>query len=715
MSRILIVEESVGQAQMLRDRLRNAGFDAEVAAPPAERQPGNYVERLRILHQIDRALIAGDDPAAVAATVLPLLRELLGVARVVVNLFNLDTNEVEWLAAAGRRRVHVGPGVRYSMQFMGDVEALRRGERQLIDVHTLPPGREVDALLASGVHAYGVVPMIARGELIGALSFGGPASTYSAEQCAIAQEVATQFAIALMHARLLEHVKGQAEELAVRNQTLTTLIDASPLAIVVEDAEGRVKVWNRAAEQVFGWPAAEVLGRVVPLVPADREEEWQALLAKERSDRVTAELETCRLRRDGSRVDVLLSTAPLVDARGVVVGALRILGDISGRKRLEDQFRQAQKMEAVGRLAGGVAHDFNNLLTVINGYGQLVLSRLPPGDPAGELVGEIVAAGDRAAGLTRQLLAFSRKALIEPRILDLKVLVTDVDRMLRRILGEDIQLTVVLEPDLGAVKADPGQIEQVLMNLVVNAREAMPRGGRLAIEVRNADLDEAYARDHPEARRGPHVLLAVSDTGCGMDGVTLARLFEPFFSTKGEHGTGLGLATVHGIVKQSGGHVTVASEVGHGTTFRVYLPRVGHLPRAGKATTYHVELPRGTETLLLVEDEEGVRGLTRRVLEAAGYTVLEGRDGAEALRVARQHAGPIDLLLADVVMPRQSGREVAEQLAAVRPGLKALFLSGYTEDAMVRYGVQQAHVAFLQKPFTPAALMAKVREVLDGT
>jgi CheY-like chemotaxis protein len=327
---------------------------------------------------------------------------------------------------------------------------------------------------------------------------------------------------------------------------------------------------------------------------------------------------------------------------------------------------------------------------------------------------EVVAAGDRAAGLTRQLLAFSRKTIIEPKVLDLKAVVADVDKMLRRILGEDIQLTVSADPQLGAVKADLGQIEQVILNLVVNARDAMPQGGRLAIEVRNAQLDESYARDHAEARPGPHVLLAVTDTGCGMDQMTLTQIFEPFYTTKGEQGTGLGLSTVYGIVKQSGGLVTVSSEVGQGTTFKVYLPCVDQRPTASsKSKPGLVRKSRGGEVLLLVEDEDGVRVLARHILQSCGYTVLEARDGVDALRVAGQHVGRIDLVMTDVVMPRLGGREVAEQMTKLYPAVKVLFLSGYTEDSVVRHGILQGEVEFLQKPFSPGALAQKVREVLD--
>jgi two-component system, cell cycle sensor histidine kinase and response regulator CckA len=453
---------------------------------------------------------------------------------------------------------------------------------------------------------------------------------------------------------------------------------------------------------------------IVILHPPEQHEEYLAMMARAKKGEPVAAFGTVRRRKDGTLIDVSLSAAAIEVQPGHVTGTTKISHDISKIKRLEEQFRQAQKMEAVGRLAGGVAHDFNNLLTVINGYGEMVMNRLPAGDPARDMLRQVVAAGDRAAGLTRQLLAFSRKSIIEPRILDLKVVVADVDKMLRRLIGEDIEMAVVSDPEVGAVTADAGQIEQVIVNLVVNAGDAMPKGGRLTIEVRDAVLDETYARDHPDAQAGRYVLLAVSDTGCGIDEPTMARIFEPFFTTKGERGTGLGLATVHGIVKQSGGHVAVYSEVGRGTTFKVYLPHMEQRPTSAKPHLQPEVLPRGSETVLFVEDEAGVRALSRHVLQECGYTVLEARDGVEAVRIAVQHQGRIDLLVTDVVMPRLGGREVAEQLATTHPGAKVLFLSGYTDDAVVRHGILQAQVAFLQKPFRPASLVMKVREVLDS-
>ncbi|HTU23282.1 MAG TPA: HDOD domain-containing protein [Gemmataceae bacterium] len=387
-------------------------------------------------------------------------------------------------------------------------------------------------------------------------------------------------------------------------------------------------------------------------------------------------------------------------------------------RRSEEQLRQAQKMEAIGQLAGGVAHDFNNLLTIISGYSDLLLNGLlGPQDAAREAVLEIRKAAERAATLTRQLLAFSRRQVLTPQVLVLNSVVQDMDKMLRRLICEDIQLTSHLADNLDPVKADPGQIEQVLLNLAVNARDAMPQGGRLTIETANVVLDETYTRSHPGLRPGPFVMLAVTDTGCGMDAATQARIFEPFFTTKGPgKGTGLGLATVYGIVKQSGGSIYVYSEVGHGTSFKVYLPRTDETlapPVRPAESTPLSSRAGGQETLLIVEDDDSVRALTRTVLRGQSYHVVEAVDADEALRWVEEHTQPIHLLVTDVVMPGMSGRALAERLTALRPELKVLYVSGYTDDAVVRHGLLEAEIAFLQKPFTPASLARKVRELLD--
>ncbi len=504
--------------------------------------------------------------------------------------------------------------------------------------------------------------------------------------------------------------RKRLEERTAQEARLTaTMMEALPGLVGLWDERQRIVRWNQALERVTGYEAGAI-ARMSPLdfvAPEDREAAAAAIQTAFRTGHCA--LEAHLRTRAGERVPYFLSGVRLTTERGPHI--LGIAVDISERRRLEEQYRQAQKLEAVGQLAGGVAHDFNNLLTIILGASQLLLEQARPGDPVRELLTEIYTAGQRAGALTRQLLAFSRRQVLEPVVLNLNAVVSDTEKMLRRLIGEDVILTTELDPALRPVKADPGQLEQVILNLAVNARDAMPQGGRLTIETRNVVLDEAYCRATPDLRPGPYALLAVRDTGTGMAPATKAHMFEPFFTTKGVgKGTGLGLATVHGIVKQSGGHIEVSSEPGDGTHFRIYLPQVGASavrPRPGPTA-----LPRGRETVLLAEDEDAVRSLARHVLKACGYTVLEAADGVQALEVAQGHAD-ITLLISDVVMPHLGGRELAERVTALRPGCKVLFTSGYTDDAVVRHGVHEAEVAFLQKPFTPAQLAQKVREVLD--
>jgi CheY-like chemotaxis protein len=382
---------------------------------------------------------------------------------------------------------------------------------------------------------------------------------------------------------------------------------------------------------------------------------------------------------------------------------------------LQQQYCFAQKMEIFGHLAGGVAHDFNNLLTVILGYSEIGVSRLSAGDSTRELFGEIRKAGERAENLTRQLLAFGRKRTTELKVVDLNAVVSDTERMLRRLIGEDVLMTTLFAPQLKPVRADAGQMQQVILNLAVNARDAMPRGGRLTVETANVELDDAYVQTHPHVKPGPYVLFAMTDTGVGMRPEVLARIFEPFFTTKGPgKGTGLGLATVHAIVKQHGGHIDVRSSVGQGAAFQIYLPQVRDAVSAGKSSHHLGAAPRGCETVLLAEDDDSVRHLARHVLELNGYHVLEASNGDDALGLAHGHGGPIHLLVSDVVMPRLGGRPLADHLLTSHPQLKVLFLSGYTSDAILRHGVLDSDCSFLQKPFTTSALAQKVREVLDA-
>jgi PAS domain S-box-containing protein len=489
------------------------------------------------------------------------------------------------------------------------------------------------------------------------------------------------------------------------------MFDKSPLPKWMYDAQtlGFLDV-NDAAVREYGYSRNEFLAMTVADLRSPNDVAAPPEVA---SAGVRPKFHILRLRKKNGEVILVEITSHAFKLEGRTC-RLAVAKDVTERLRLEEQLRQSQKMEAVGRLAGGIAHDFNNVLSVILSYCEMMLGDLKPGEPMREDVDQVRKAGMRAAELTRQLLMFSRQQVIEPKVLDLNDVLAGMDKMLQRILGADIDLVSLPTQQLGRVRVDPGSMEQVIMNLVVNARDAMPTGGKLTLETGNVTLDEEYAERHHGVTPGPHVMLAVSDTGTGIDKATLERIFEPFFTTKERgKGTGLGLSTVFGIVQQAHGSVWVYSEPGKGTTFKVYLPRVDDAvdsPRVPEAATTR----RGSETILLVEDDDQVRAVARDILGRHGYRVIEARHAGEALLHTERHPGRIHLLLTDVVMPQMSGPELAKRLVGIRPDMKVLCMSGYTDDSIVRHGVLESRVAYIQKPITPEVLTARVREVLDA-
>ena len=514
----------------------------------------------------------------------------------------------------------------------------------------------------------------------------------------------------------------QAEAaLREREEFVRLLMDSTAEAIIGIDREGNCTFCNAACLRFLGYRRAEDL----------LHKNVHNLIHHTRADGRPYPHENCRVlhgalqgegihvndevmwRRDGSSFPVEYSSYP-VRREGKIIGAVVTFIDISRRRQLEAQLRQAQKMDAIGTLAGGVAHDFNNLLLVIGAYAELMLDSLTAENPLRRNVDEILTASHRAADLTRQLLAFSRKQMQALQLLDLNSVIQEISKMLPRLIGEDIQLVVIPGPDLTKVKADPVQIEQVVMNLAGNARDAMPHGGRLTMQTANVKLDEAYVHRHSIVPPGEYVLLEVTDTGEGIAPEHINHIFEPFYTTKEEgKGTGLGLATVYGIVKQNGGFIWVYSEAGLGTTFKIYLPAIQNGNVKQRPVKVVETCATGTETLLLVEDEPAVRRSALEFLTLNGYTVLEAKNGEDALRVSRDYLGPIHIMVSDVVMPQMGGAQVAEQLAAERPNMKVLFVSGYAETTILRHGVIDVRTRFLQKPFSLKALAHKIREILD--
>ena len=573
------------------------------------------------------------------------------------------------------------------------------------------------AALERGYRTMAAFAIVSNGRCIGAFNiYADRAGALDGEERRLLGELAGDIGFAIgVHEREQERQRAESGRRAAEDR-FRQLAETIQQVFWMTDAHGALLYVSPAFETIFGRPCASVEASpglwMDAVHPDDRERVEQASYARLRRGDYD---EVYRIVRPDGAVRWIRDRAfQLFDEKGEVHRLVGTAADITEQRQLEAQLQQAQKMESIGRLAGGVAHDFNNLLTVINGMADLMLAGLADDDPARADLAQIRQAGDRAAALTGRLLAVSRRQILKPEMLDLGAVIGGLREMIQRAIGEDVALVLQLAPDLGTVRADPGQIEQVVLNLVVNARDAMPDGGTLTIAARNVRLDAAYAADHPGTRPGPHVMLAVRDTGIGMDESVRRRIFEPFFTTKAQgKGTGLGLSMVYGIVKQSGGSVRFHSEPGHGAEFTVYLPQVFGAPAVRPAPP-PVTAAHGQETVLVVEDEPPLRELAARILVAAGYTVLQAANGADALALIAGHADPVHLVFTDVVMPGMNGRELVARLSVLRPGLRVLYTSGYTEDAILRHGVLDDPRRFLSKPYTPEALRRRIREALDA-
>jgi len=686
--------------------------------------------QLTALIEIGLQLASERDPQRLLENVCHTARDLIGARYVAVGVLGEDAHALRHFFISGmdaERAVGIGsPAARPGV--LGKLLAERR------PVRLQNPGGDPNAVgfppAHPSIHSFLAAPIVSPEHIYGWIYLIDKigAAEFSDEDERLVVILAAQVGRIYENGKLYREAQRYAieleQEVAERRRTEATvrrseqryrsLVEAARDAIFTISADGLLTSLNPAFETMTGWASAEWLNQpFARLIHPDDSAAVQNLL--QRILQGAAEpLFELRVRTQSGEYVNAECTATRQSQDGETVSMLVIARDISERQRLEAQFRQAQKMEAIGRLAGGVAHDFNNLLTAIGGYATLAGDALPGDSPGRSDLEEIQKAAQRATSLTHQLLAFARKQIIEPRVFSLNDLILDMDKLLRRLIGEDIDLATRPARDLGLVQADPSQIEQVIMNLAINARDAMPMGGKLTIETGNIELDETYALARAEVQPGSYVLLALSDTGHGMDAQTIAHLFEPFFTTKEPgKGTGLGLATVYGIVKQSDGHISIYSEPGYGATFKIYLPRVGAKVSAAEPRQESGDALRGSETVLLVEDEDAVRVLALRVLRSHGYKVLEARDGDEALRISEQHQGPIELLVTDVVMPRISGRELAVRLALARPELRVLYVSGYTDNAITHHGVLDPETLFLQKPFTPKVLARKVRAALD--
>ena len=693
----------------------------------AEEQIQRRNRELSVLYTIDRATAQTLDLEKILNDALEATLDILGIEAGGIYLHKLDEEMLT---------LHVHRGV--SDEFVKNVQHVKLGEGisgraaaekrpVVLDVSEYPTERWAPFILQEGIKTLASTPLLSSGELVGAMNLVmRQPRTFSPEELQLLTAIGQQLGIVIHNARLFKEVqqelterKRAEEALQIERERLETVTQSigAGLAII---SKGYRTLWaNKVLKDLFG----DVEGKTCYSTYNQKLNICPGCGVREIFETGKDEVVHEQSGKDihGKTIWSEIIATPIKNEKGNIMAALELVIPITERKRVEEeksflqeQLRQSQKMEAIGRLAGGIAHDFNNLLTIIKGYTQLLLIELKESGSLKNNLEEIKRASERAADLIRQLLAFSRRQILEMKVLDLNNILKNLDKMLHRVIGEDIELVTILAEDLGRVKTDPGQIEQVVLNLAVNARDAMPDGGKLTLETANVALDEAYARAHIAVIPGRYVMVSVSDTGVGMSPEVKERVFEPFFTTKEKgKGTGLGLSTVYGIVKQSGGNIWVYSEPGQGTTFKIYLPRVDEPLEELKEEVVKEKFPRGSETILVVEDEEEVRKLAARVLKRQGYKVLEASEGNEALVICEKYKEPIHLMLTDVVMPKMSGRELANRLGSLHPEMKVLYMSGYTDNAIALHGILEEGLNYLQKPFTVDGLARKVREVLD--
>ncbi|MCG3206958.1 MAG: Sensor histidine kinase RcsC [Anaerolineae bacterium] len=666
---------------------------------------------LALLNKIIAASAVILKPEEILEIACKELAETFDMPRAVATLLNDDKTNAVVVAQYSAQEEFMALGITISLTENPALQRLLNYQGPLMITDTRSDLRLTalyNLLDKFGVVSLLVLPLRIRDEVIGSLSLQSSVPrAFSTEELDLAWSVADQVALSLARVKLDQE-----------RQLLSTAVNKTAENVIITDADGTIVYVNQAFEHTTGYTRAEAVGHNPRLLKSGHQppEFYHQLWTTIKNGQVWHG-RFVNQKKDGTLYTEDATITPVSDSSGQIVNFVAVKRDITNELQREAQYLQAQKMEAIGRLAGGVAHDFNNLLTVITGYAEIsLLNQTEPDDPLQKNLEEIVKASERAANLTRQLLAFSRKQIIQPVALNLNDSISDISKMLQRLIGEDVELVTLPGKDLGTIKADPGQIEQILMNLAINSRDAMPHGGKLTIETANVYLDQTYTSQHIDVKPGQYVLLAVSDTGIGMDAETQARIFEPFFTTKDkEKGTGLGLATVYGIVKQNSGHVWVYSELGRGTTFKVYLPQFKRAAILAGQQYQTQSIADGTETILVIEDEAPVRKLVYYTLQEKGYTVLEAENGHEAVQLCRQYQEPIHLILTDVVMPGGLvGSQLIQQLLSLHPEMKVLYMSGYPDRSIIHHGILADGSAFLQKPFTPTNLTRKVRTVLDG-